>query len=52
MNVVATAEGRLIEVQGTAEGYPFSRIEMDEMLDLALGGIELLVAAQQGATAS
>ena len=49
MNVVATEEGQLIEVQGTAEGHPFSRGQMDEMLDLALGGIELLVSAQHGA---
>ena len=52
LNVVATAEGHLIEVQGTAEGHPFSRGEMDEMLDLALGGIEMLVSAQHGAIAS
>lgn len=49
MNVVATEEGHLIEVQGTAEGHPFSRGEMDEMLDVALGGIELLVSAQHAA---
>jgi ribonuclease PH len=52
MNVVATEEGKLIEVQGTAEGRPFSRGQMDEMLDLAIGGIELLVSAQHGAIAS
>lgn len=47
MNVVATAGGRLIEVQGTAEGHPFERSELDIMLDLALGGIARLVAAQE-----
>jgi ribonuclease PH len=52
MNVVATARGDLIEVQGTAEGHPFSRAGMDEMLDLALGGIEVLVSAQHAALGS
>jgi ribonuclease PH len=47
MNVVATAGGRLIEVQGTAEGHPFERKEMDTMLDLALDGIARLVTAQE-----
>lgn len=47
MNVVATGEGRLIEVQGTAEGHPFTRDELDRLLDLALGGISTLVAAQR-----
>ncbi len=49
MNVVATESGRLVEVQGTAEGHPFSRAELDDMLDLALDGIRRLVAAQQNA---
>ncbi|MFQ5536691.1 MAG: ribonuclease PH [Gemmatimonadota bacterium] len=52
MNVVATGEGRLVEVQGTAEGHPFSREALDEMLDLALSGIEELAAAQRRAVAS
>jgi len=47
MNVVATASGLLIEVQGTAEGSPFRRSEMDELLDLALEGIRELSAAQR-----
>ncbi|WP_405285161.1 ribonuclease PH [Gaopeijia maritima] len=47
MNVVATASGRLVEVQGTAEGDPFTREEHDRLLDLALGGIEQLLAAQR-----
>ena len=38
MNVVATGDGELIEVQGTAEGAPFSRAELDALLDLALAG--------------
>ena len=46
MNVVATASGGLVEVQGTAEGDPFQRAELDRLLDLALGGIAELVTAQ------
>ncbi len=49
MNVVATADGTLVEVQGTAEGAPFSRGDLDEMLDLALAGCEQLFAAQRAA---
>jgi ribonuclease PH len=49
MNVVATTDGRLVEVQGTAEGAPFSRAAMDELLDLALAGCEELFALQQQA---
>jgi len=47
MNVVATESGRLVEVQGTAEGDPFSREEMDRLLDLGMAGIDALVAAQR-----
>ena len=47
LNVVATGEGRLVEVQGTAEGHPFSRAELDDLLDLALDGIRRLVLAQK-----
>jgi ribonuclease PH len=49
MNVVATASGRLVEVQGTAERHPFTRDEMDELLDLALLGIQDLLSAQASA---
>ena len=49
MNVVMTGEGRLVEVQGTAEGAPFSRGELEEMLDLAAAGIDRLGAAQREA---
>ncbi|UCC24276.1 MAG: ribonuclease PH [Gemmatimonadales bacterium] len=49
MNVVGTGDGRLIEVQGTAEGDPFRREELDELLDLATAGIRELVAAQRAA---
>lgn len=46
MNVVMTASGKLVEVQGTAEGAAFSRAELDRLLDLAGAGIERLCAAQ------
>ncbi len=49
MNVVMTGSGGLIEVQGTAEGAPFSRAEMNALLDLAQKGIAQLVAAQKAA---
>ena len=49
MNVVMTADGRLVEVQATAERDPFTRDELDELLDLAAGGIERLAAAQRTA---
>ncbi len=46
MNVVGTESGGLVEVQGTAEGDPFRRAELDALLDLATSGIEVLLAAQ------
>jgi ribonuclease PH len=46
MNVVATERLGLVEVQGTAEGDPFPRSDLDRLLDLALAGIEELLAAQ------
>jgi len=49
MNVVATESGGLVEVQGTAEGDPFPRSDLDRLLDLALSGIERLLAAQRRA---
>ena len=49
MNVVMTGDGRLIEVQATAERDPFSRELLDELLDIAAGGIETIAAAQQDA---
>jgi ribonuclease PH len=52
MNVVATADGRLVEVQGTAEGAAFSRQALDAMLDLALAGCEQLFALQRDALES
>lgn len=47
MNVVMTGSGRFVEIQGTAEGEPFSRAEMDAMLRLAEKGIGELIALQQ-----
>jgi len=49
MNVVATVDGRLVEVQGTAEGSPFSRAALDELIDLALAGCQELFELQRGA---
>ena len=51
MNVVMSGRGLLVEVQGTAEGAPFSRGDLDAMLDLAGSGIEQLVEAQRQAVA-
>ncbi|HEY7582729.1 MAG TPA: ribonuclease PH [Acidimicrobiia bacterium] len=50
-NVVMSGRGLLVEVQGSAEKAPFSREELDRILDLAAGGIEVLVDAQKQAVA-
>ncbi|MDD5479240.1 ribonuclease PH [Rhodoferax sp.] len=47
MNVVMTASGHFVELQGTAEGAPFSRTEMDQLLNLADQGIRELILLQQ-----
>jgi ribonuclease PH len=52
MNVVMTGEGELVEVQATAEKTPFGRASLDEMLELAAGGIDELAAAQEEAVAA
>jgi len=52
MNIVATDAGRYVELQGTAEGKPFERGDMDRMLDIASLGLEKLFAAQAEALAS
>jgi ribonuclease PH len=52
MNVVMTGSGGIVEVQGTAEGAPFSRGELGSMMDLAAQGINELVAAQRAALRS
>jgi ribonuclease PH len=46
MNVVMTASGKFVEVQGTAEGAAFSRDELDQLLALAEGGIATILAKQ------
>jgi ribonuclease PH len=50
-NVVMTGDGRLIEVQGTAEGDPYTREQLDTMLDYAAAGIETLIALQNDSRA-
>ena len=49
LNVVMSGDGRLIEVQATAEGDRFTREQLDDLLDLAAAGIEEITAAQQRA---
>ena len=49
MNVVCTGDGRFVEVQGTAEGAPFSRGELDALLDLAVAGCAQLDGMQRAA---
>ena len=49
MNVVMTGSGGIVEVQGTAEGAPFSRAELDALLELAGAGIQQIIAAQKAA---
>jgi ribonuclease PH len=49
MNIVCTGDGRFIEVQGTAEGLPFTREQMDNLLELAKKGIAELVQFQRQA---
>lgn len=51
MNVVVTGRGLFVEVQGTAEGAPFDRRELDSLLDLALGGTATLAEKQAEALA-
>ncbi len=51
MNVVMNEAGRFIEVQGTAEGHAFTREEFDAMLELASGGINTIIEAQNEAIA-
>ena len=50
-NVVMTGSGRLVEVQGTAEGEPFSRGDLDALLDLAESGVKQLTQIQRDALA-
>lgn len=52
LNVVMTRDGRFVEVQGTAEGDPFSREALDSMLDLAAQGIQNVMGLQDSALAA
>ena len=52
MNVVMTGDAALVEVQATAERTPFTRTRLDELLELAAGGIEELAVAQDEAVAA
>ncbi|MBV9025778.1 MAG: ribonuclease PH [Streptomycetaceae bacterium] len=52
MNVVCTGDGRFVEVQGTAEGEPFARTELDALLDLAVTGCTQLDGLQRAALAA
>ena len=52
INVVMTSGGRLVEVQGTAEGQPFDRAPLDRLLELGAGGMERIEAAQLRAVAA
>jgi ribonuclease PH len=51
MNLVLTGDGKFIEVQGTAEGAPFDRAELDALLELGAGGCADLTKLQQEALA-
>jgi ribonuclease PH len=52
MNVVMLGNGHFVEVQGTAEGHPFTRAEMDELLELAKTGIARLIEIQRAVLAA
>jgi len=52
MNVVMTGSGGIVEVQGTAEGEPFTRAQMNQLVDLAEAGIGQLIAKQKAALAA
>jgi ribonuclease PH len=51
MNVVVTGSGKFVEVQGTAEGAPFDRDELNQLLDLALKGAASLTEIQKNSLA-
>jgi ribonuclease PH len=52
LNVVMTSGGRLVEVQGTAEGQPFDRVQLDRLLELGASGMQRIEAAQLQAVAA
>jgi ribonuclease PH len=49
MNVIMASDGGFVEIQGTAEGVPFARSDLDGMLDLAAGGVRVLLGLQREA---
>jgi ribonuclease PH len=49
MNVIMTGSGGIVEIQGTAEGEPFTRAQMNQLIDLAEAGIRVLVGKQKEA---
>lgn len=49
MNVIMTGSGGIVEIQGTAEGEPFTRVQMNQLIDLAEAGIRVLVGKQKEA---
>jgi ribonuclease PH len=52
MNIVMTGDGRIIDIQATAERGPFPHETLDELVALARGGIEAIAEAQRGAADS
>jgi ribonuclease PH len=52
MNVVMTGSGGIVEVQGTAEGVPFSRATLDALIDLSAAGIAQITESQREALAT
>jgi ribonuclease PH len=52
MNVVMTGRGGIVEIQGTAEGEPFTRAQMDTLVSLAAAGIDNLISRQKAALGS
>ena len=52
MNVIMTGAGGIVEIQGTAEGEPFTRAEMNQLVDMAEAGIGVLIAKQKEALAA
>ena len=51
MNVIMTGSGGIVEIQGTAEGEPFTRAQMNQLVDMAESGINELIARQKAALA-
>jgi ribonuclease PH len=52
MNVIMTGAGGIVEIQGTAEGEPFTRAQMNQLVDMAEAGIGELIAKQKEALAA